>query len=403
MFWKKKKYLNPESLRTQSFEYNRIIAENTYVGLYHPCNMLIFGNEMDIEKYILANILQCNSSYVVTLRDPSVYHRTKSLLAKEGYKVEALNLRDMNDSNCYNPLIYAQTDEELMHMVQLLCQNGYPENINHDDVDALLWLMLHYTQQLPPAERTLKTANELFRRFDFDREDVLDSFSELFTVEGAFASKCAAKVCSVPAKQLKGVIVAAAVVMAIWGLSQINALTSKNEMDLLTIGTHKRALFILLPYLDTSFDGLANVLSYQLLNILSRQQCAQHVMVITDTVVPGMQELLHQASARNLDISLCVHSIRPKHTDWKSVAADFENVVYYSGDTAGLAYCAQQAGVRELFFVKVPKWRAGRYCETPKCCNMTPDQCLVILHKCLPYVDEKYNIEKHPRYQDSCV
>ena len=48
-------------------------------------------------------------------------------------------------------------------------------------------------------------------------------------------------------------------------------------------------------------------------------------------------------------------------------------------------------------------WKKKKYLNPESLRTKSLEYNRIIAEKCLPYVDEKYNIEKHPRYQDYCV
>ena len=57
-------------------------------------------------NYVLPNILQANTSYVITDRDGYLLKKTGKFLKEQGYIIKVLNLNDTEHSNHYNPFDY---------------------------------------------------------------------------------------------------------------------------------------------------------------------------------------------------------------------------------------------------------------------------------------------------------
>lgn len=66
-----------------------------------------------IYNYVLPNILQANTSYVITDRDGYLLKKTGKFLKEQGYIIKVLNLNDTEHSNHYNPFDYVCDKNEI--------------------------------------------------------------------------------------------------------------------------------------------------------------------------------------------------------------------------------------------------------------------------------------------------
>ncbi len=66
-----------------------------------------------IYNYVLPNILQANTSYVITDSDGYLLNKTGKFLKEQGYIIKVLNLNDTEHSNHYNPFDYVCDKNEI--------------------------------------------------------------------------------------------------------------------------------------------------------------------------------------------------------------------------------------------------------------------------------------------------
>lgn len=66
-----------------------------------------------IYNYVLPNILQANTSYVITDQDGYLLNKTGKFLKEQSYIIKVLNLNDTEHSNHYNPFDYVCDKNEI--------------------------------------------------------------------------------------------------------------------------------------------------------------------------------------------------------------------------------------------------------------------------------------------------
>lgn len=150
-------------------------------------NMLIIGSPGTGKTrfFVKPNLLQANTSYVVTDPKGEILRDTACFMQKEGYKIKVLNLIEMDYSDCYNPFHYIRKESDILKVINCLIKNTTPENANISDPfwekaeTALLQALSFFVwYELPENEQNFSTILELLRKAEI-REDEENYESDL--------------------------------------------------------------------------------------------------------------------------------------------------------------------------------------------------------------------------------
>lgn len=112
---------------------NSICSENVYVSMntrkhFHALNMLILGatGSGKSRYYLKPNILQMNTSYVVTDPKGEILDATGEMLKRNGYNVKIFDIVEMGKCNTYNPLKYCRQESDIKKIAQAFIKNTDP-------------------------------------------------------------------------------------------------------------------------------------------------------------------------------------------------------------------------------------------------------------------------------------
>lgn len=85
-------------------------------------NMVVFGTPGGgkTEGVVKPNVMQLNSSYVITDPKGNLYDELGPMLRAAGYKVQRLDLVRPGMSNGYNPFAYLRNDDDVDFFVEAL-------------------------------------------------------------------------------------------------------------------------------------------------------------------------------------------------------------------------------------------------------------------------------------------
>lgn len=134
---------------------NAILGEKTRLNMEEVygmnLNMLIQGSPGSGKtRYVLKpNLLQFNSSYVITDPSGELIRASGKALMEHGYRVKLFNLDDMSFSCQYNPFRYIKSDDEVLTLVDCMMKNTDDSKANKGDqfftkAEQCLFLSIFY-------------------------------------------------------------------------------------------------------------------------------------------------------------------------------------------------------------------------------------------------------------------
>ncbi len=263
---------------------NLILSQNMRLGLNakkhrRNLNVLIVGGSGagKTRFYAKPNILQCNSSFVVADPKGELMRATAPLLIEKGYEVRVFNLITPEDSDGYNPFTYIRTDEDVIKLISNLIQNTTPKGASQNDpfwekseiaLDSAL--MLYLLHEAPPEEQNFETLMFMIENASVMEEDeeYMSPVDVVFQMlEDREPEHIAVKQWKIfkqaSGKTAKSILISAAVRLAAFNLPEIARMTSKDELDLGSLGEKKKAIFCVIPDNDNSFNYLVGMLYTQ--------------------------------------------------------------------------------------------------------------------------------------------
>ena len=266
-------------------------------------NALIIGTAGSGKSryYVGPNLLNASTNYIVTDPSGDLYRQYAKFLENEGYDVKKLDLNDMFDSERYNPLCYIEDEKDVFTLVNMLTENmnaqsggaNKEEPIWKNSKEALLRATIFYLWEYEPDpnKKTLTNVLKLINSAkinDEDEDDYENPFDQIFqkikqidpdsqavTQYDIFQSAGVGKT-------RDSILITTTTQLSLFGSSNIEHLTSKDEMDLRTFADKKCALFLCIPTEDNTFNFLASLLYSQLFLMLynyaeKRTQFSQHI------------------------------------------------------------------------------------------------------------------------------
>ena len=260
-------------------------------------NVLVIGGSGSGKSrfYVKPNIMQLNTSYVVTDPKGELLRSCGKLLQKAGYEIRVFNLIDMAHSNNYNPFnyVYDKNGEMnktyVMKMVNCLMKNTKQEGSSggdqfwDDSTKALTLAIAFYLLEKKDAkdsngkslDRNFSTVMKMMRLAEISEQDEnhrspLDDLMDELREENpmSMAVSYYADFKKAPAETAKSILISAAVRFAAFNLPEVANLTHTDNIHLDTLGDKKTALFVIIPSSDATFNFLAAMMYTQLFDTL---------------------------------------------------------------------------------------------------------------------------------------
>lgn len=245
---------------------------------------------------IKPNLLQFNTSFVVTDPKGELLHDIGSALKKHGYHIKCFNLNEMEYSDGYNPFRYIRSDEQVLVLIDCLIKNTDDSKAQKGDQffaqaeKALLLAIFYYLYYFgKEEEKNMRQVMRLLAEAEVNEQDrsfksALDKrFDEVKNGTGRM------KELGLPAdpdhvcirsynifkqgtgKTAKSILISVQVRLAPFNIKAIENLTMNDTIHLEEIGDSKQALFIVTPSGETTFNFLAAMMYTQLFATLYKQ------------------------------------------------------------------------------------------------------------------------------------
>ena len=138
---------------------NKLLTRNVRLGLdthkhRRSLNVLVIGGSgaAKTRSYVLPNILEANTNYVITDPKMEVLTATGGYLKSQGYDVRVLNLVNLAQSDGYIPFRYIRDEKDALRLVNNLIQATTPKGSHESDP---FWTSATRSQ----AVKSLRTGN----------------------------------------------------------------------------------------------------------------------------------------------------------------------------------------------------------------------------------------------------
>lgn len=304
----KKKFKEPklakeyrETMMSEKYTDN-IMFDNTY-GLSMDArktrknlHMLVIGGSGagKTRFFVKPNILQMNSSYIITDPSGELYRDMGQMLIDNNYDVRVFNTFDPNMSMQYNPLSYIRSDADVTDLITTLIKNtgeASGDNKYFDDatkllLSAIILFLIHYC---PKSEHDFAHVMQLVVAADVPegqkapQSDLDKIFEQVEMVDPhGLALKMYKSFKSTSGKSLKSVLSSTATRLTVFNYQEIERLTCADTISLTTIGDEKCALFIITPPTDNGFNFLVAMMYSQLFSKLYYHDTFECRYLLTD-------------------------------------------------------------------------------------------------------------------------
>lgn len=425
---------------------NKPLTRNVSLGLdthkhRRSLNVLVIGGSgaAKTRGYVLPNILEANTNFVITDPKSEVLRATGSYLKSKGYDIRVLNLVNLEQSDGYNPFRYLRDEKDALKLVNNLIQATTPKGSHESDPfwtkseTALLQaIILMLFQEAPEYEQNFSMVMRVLEYAEVKEEDeeYVSPLDLLFqSIEQEHPDSVAVRQYKVfklaAGKTAKSILVSTAVRLAPFNLPQIKAITDHDDMDLYTLGERKCALYAVIPDNDQSFNFLVSLLYAQAFQALyySADQIHHgalpcHVHFILDEFaampLPGYTRELATMRSRNISSSTIIQNmaqIKELYKDsWETIPGNSDTLLYLGGNEAGTHKYISEALGKSTIDTRThgqTKGRSGSYSTNFQMSGrelLTPDEvrrldnryAILFIRGAPPVLDLKIDLNRHP-------
>lgn len=309
------------------------LAKDTYLplesGIAANLNEIVIGGSGAGKSFrkIKPDIIQMNGSYVVTDPKGELYRDCAKVLKAKGYNVRVLNLVNINYSNSYNPFAYITSEQDVVNIAALFMKNTAGEGEKSDFFsEAAGKLLVALMLYLFKAENEIKTFGRVIRllnsiRYKNGSIDMSCEFARCLNKHASEHPNDAATInwygMQANAQETQSSInEVLSTRLQLWATTDLDAITSTDEMDFDSIGKELTAIFLIIPAARNTYKAVSNIFYSQLFERLMRIADSKYNGCLPKLVsfeldefanigeIPSFNEIL--SVARSYNIRICV-------------------------------------------------------------------------------------------------
>ena len=440
--------LENEKLTIKKVEQMRKTAEKIKPML--NLNMMILGGSGTGKSrfYVKPNIMQCNTSFVVTDPSGELLQSCGKMLERKGYKIRVFNINDMKHSSNYNPFHYLKDENgninnnNVIKMINTFMLNTKEEGASGGDqfwtdatrllLSALCFLLVETGSE---EEQNFSTVLDLIHKakviegkeeeksdldlmFDKRKEKAKNALSVQYYEEFKQAA----------GKTMQSILISTTTKLQHFKLEDVRNLTFTDNIHLETLGDELTALFIIIPLTDTTYNFLAAMMYTQLFDALYNRAITKyhgrlkyHVRCLLDEYanigkIPEFDKVL--ATCRKFEISAVIilqnlsQLKRLYEKSWEELPGNCDTLIYLGGkDQFTNEYLSKELGKETIDTLAINKTKSkqgstsyndgilGRELATiDELSTMDNNDCIVMVRGLHPFMTAKFDITNHPRY-----
>ena len=450
--WKgyNKKYTDPPAHSDHNGSNNMILTQNIFLNMNsrqtrRNNNVLVVGGSGAGKSRFLVkpNILQANCNYIITDPAGELLESTGKFLENQGYEIKVFNLVEMAKSDRYNPFHYIRDDVGVLMMINCLIKNTNPVGQTGGDpfweksetalLQALVFYLIKYR---PKHQQNFTSVMKLLRAAEVDENDStkkskLDRiFDEIQLRDpNSIALKQYLTFKMGAGKTLKSILISTSVRLTVFNMKQIENLTKEDTIDLGSMGEGKKALFVIIPAADSTYNFLVSMMYSQLFETLYFVAETQYegkrlktpVRFLLDEFanigqIPEFTKKL--ATMRKYEISCTIilqnlAQIKTQYKDdWESIVGNCDSFLFLGGqEYSTLEYLSKELGKKTITVYSAGtshgrsggsnknRQKQGRELMTPDEIMRMPDnECILLIRGLYPFYDRKFEYTKHRNY-----
>ena len=383
-------------------------------------NVLVIGGSGSGKSrfYVKPNLMQLNTSYVVTDPKGELLRSCGRLMKKAGYEIRVFNLIDMAHSNNYNPFNYVYNRDKdgniidvnktyVMKMVNCLMKNTKQEGSSGGDqfwddstkelTLAISFYLLErhqleeqgikfsdpeggldsYSMNFSMVMKVMKLA-EISEQDENHRSPLDEMMDELFEKNPqSMAVTFYRDFKKAPAETAKSILISAAVRFAAFSLPEVADLTHTDNINLQTLGDKKTALFVIIPSSDATFNFLAAMMYTQLFDSLYDTanfkyggRLPVHVRCLLDEfanigTIPDFDKLLATMRSMEISANIIIQNLaqlkKMYDKSWEIVTGNCDSLLFLGGQEAStLEAISKSLGKETIDVVSQNRTRSHR-------------------------------------------
>lgn len=345
-----------------------ILAENQYYSL--DCyetkvnnNVLVVGasGAGKTRSIVIPNLLQATGSYIVSDPKGNLHKKYKRYLEMKGYIVKKLDFTNPSKSAKYNFFKYIRNTQDIVKIAHMLIyqrkEGGHHDPFWDEASQLLVQACIAYLREACSESEynlhNLMLLIELAQDYK-DLDETVSELDRLFILHEkenpySYAVSMYKKFRVAADKTLRSILVSANARLGRYDTPEIADMTSKDDINVGSIGKKKIALFVVVSDTDRSLDGLVNMFFTQAMNELChvadtecKDNCLPvHVRFILDDFATNCKivefpRMISSIRSRGISVMLMIQAesqlTENYGHDGKTIIGNCDTYIYLGGN-----------------------------------------------------------------------
>lgn len=438
---------------------NMIFTKNAQMGLFNKNlpfqwqlnkNVLVVGLPGDGKTftYVKPNLMQMNSSFVVTDPKGLLVRETGKMLESHGYQVKVFDLVNLTNSDMFNPFNYMKSELDIDRITEALVE-GVSENEHKGEpfwdkaqllLNRALIGYLYFDSKTRDYTPNLSMVAELLRNIRRPNDKEPSTVEKMFVeLEESMPGNYACKQWNLfndnfDAETRTSVFEMVATQYSVFDHQAVTDLIKSDTMEMDTWNTEKTAVFVAISETNKAFSFLASTLFTVMFDQLTHNADAiiqgqkngytaddlVHVQFIFDEFanigkIPHFNEVLASIRSREMSVKIIIQAISQLDTIYgdkarKSMVNNCATLLFLgTNDEDTMRYFSMRAGKQTITQKSYSEQRGQRVSGSTSTQAhqrdlMTPDEiarigvdeALVFISKQNVFRDKKAMVTDHP-------
>lgn len=452
-----------EGFRDKNPENDMIFSQNARMGLYNkrlPFERQLNKNTLTVGlpgdgktfTFVKPNIMQMNSSFVITDPKGLLVRETGKMLENNGYKIKVFDLVTLTNSNQFNVFHYMHDELDIDRVAEaIIAGTKRSDNIGEDFwnqaemllIRALIGYLYFDGKVLNKYEPNIAQVADLLRNIKKDNDEIPSVVERMFEeleeeLPGNYANRQWDLFNSnFEGKTMTSVLSIASSRFAVFDHESIRNLTSRDSMEMEKWQTEKTAVFIAIPETDKSFNFIATTMFTMMFRQLPKTadeiiqglhptckpEDLLHIRLILDEFAnfgrfPNFTETLSSVRSREISIDIIIQAISQLKAlykeQWETIFNNCATLIYLgTNDKETMTYFSMRSGKQTINVKNQSQTRgtqgsSSQSIQTIQRDLLTPDEvarigtdeALIFISKQNVFRDKKTNVFQHPRAKE---
>ncbi|KIL45167.1 VirD4-like conjugal transfer protein, CD1115 family [Jeotgalibacillus soli] len=237
------------------------------------------------QSYVITNVInerQC--SIVVTDPKGEVYESTAGIKERQGYAVHVVNFADMSKSDRYNSFDYVRKDLEASTVANtIVAAKNDPKRKDiwyNSQFSLLKALILYSVYEMPPEQRNMSGVLDFLQEFDPEVDEDGDSAldNQFMKLDRLHPARRAYELGFKKSqeKTRASIIISLLTTIGDFVDEEVARFSSFSDFYLGEVGMRKICLYVIIPVMDSTWEGLINLFFNQMFRELYRIGSKHH-------------------------------------------------------------------------------------------------------------------------------